>query len=144
MEDWVIWLIAAVVLAVGEIATTTFFLGPFAIGAALAAIAGLVGAPAAVAWAVFVASTLATFAFVRPVARRHLYQAPAERTGIAALVGRDATVLERISNDENCGAVKLEGETWTARSYDGDRTFEPGVRVQVIEIHGATALVDDI
>ena len=40
--------------------------------------------------------------------------------------------------------MKLEGETWTARAYDEDRTFAPGTRVQVIEIRGATALVDDL
>ncbi len=37
MDAWVIWLIAAVVFAVGEIATLGFFLAPFALGAALAA-----------------------------------------------------------------------------------------------------------
>jgi membrane protein implicated in regulation of membrane protease activity len=39
--------------------------------------------------------------------------------------------------------VKLGGEVWSARSYDGDRAFEPGQRVSVLEIKGATALVSD-
>ena len=144
MDDWVIWLVAAVVLAAGEIATTSFFLAPFAIGALLAAIAALVGAPAAISWVLFTLATVASFAFVRPVARRHLQQGPAHRTGTAALIGRNAIVLDRVSHDEMSGTVKLEGETWTARAYDEDRTFEPGTRVQVIEIRGATALVDDL
>ena len=38
MDDWVWWLIAAGVLAVGEIATMGFFLGPIAVAATLAAI----------------------------------------------------------------------------------------------------------
>ena len=33
MEDWVWWMIAAGVLAVGEIATLGFFLGPIAVAA---------------------------------------------------------------------------------------------------------------
>jgi membrane protein implicated in regulation of membrane protease activity len=144
MEDWVIWLVAAVILAAGEIATPSFFLAPFSIGAFLAAIAALVGAPAAVAWGLFAVATLATFLFVRPVARRHLQQGPAHRTGTAALIGRMAVVERRVSHFDSSGTVKLEGETWTARAYDEDRAFEPGTRVQVIEIRGATALVDDL
>ena len=58
MDDWVIWLVAAVILAAGEIATTSFFLAPFAIGAFLAAIVALVGAPAAVAWGLFAVATV--------------------------------------------------------------------------------------
>ena len=65
------------------------------------------------------------------------------RTGTAALVGQTAIVLERIANDEGTGCVKLEGETWTARAYDEDEVFEPGRRVHVVEIRGATALVTE-
>jgi membrane protein implicated in regulation of membrane protease activity len=144
MDDWVVWLVASVIFAAGEIATTSFFLAPFAIGALVAAVAALVGAPAAVAWGLFAVVTAGTFLFVRPVARRHLTQGPAHRTGTAALIGRSAIVLERVSHDDASGCVKLEGETWTARAYDEDRAFEPGTRVQVIEIRGATALVDDL
>jgi membrane protein implicated in regulation of membrane protease activity len=144
MDDWVIWLLACVVLALGEMATTSFFLAPFAIGALAAALAALVGAPSAVAWILFVVVTAAVFGFVRPIARRHLTQGPAERTGTAALIGRSATVLETVTAHGVGGTVRLEGETWTARPYDEDRAFEPGERVQVIEIRGATALVDEL
>ena len=34
MDDWVLWVIAAGVLAVGEMATLGFFLGPIAVGRA--------------------------------------------------------------------------------------------------------------
>ena len=45
--------------------------------------------------------------------------------------------------EAGAGAVKLEGEIWTARPYDGDGVFEPGSRVHVVEIKGATALVSE-
>ena len=57
----------------------------------------------------------------------------------AALVGGPATVVERV--DANGGCVKIGGEIWTARSYDEDASFEPGARVEVMKIDGATALV---
>ena len=65
------------------------------------------------------------------------------RTGTAALIGRTAQVVERVSNDEDRGTIKLEGEVWTARSFDDDHVFEPGQRVAVVEIRGATALVTE-
>jgi membrane protein implicated in regulation of membrane protease activity len=52
-------------------------------------------------------------------------------------------VLERIANAEGLGCVRIDGEVWTARSYLDDETYEPGARVQVVEIRGATALVTD-
>ncbi len=141
MDAWVIWLVAAVIFAIGEIATTSFFLAPFAIGAAGAAGVSLVGAGTTVAWIVFVVATAVSFALVRPIARRHLRQPAHTRTGTAALIGRSAMVAERIANDEGTGVVKLEGEMWTARAYDEDNVFEAGTKVEVIEIRGATALV---
>ncbi len=52
-------------------------------------------------------------------------------------------VLERIANDEGVGVVKIDGEVWTARSYEDDQVIPAGQRVQVVEIRGATALVSE-
>jgi membrane protein implicated in regulation of membrane protease activity len=141
MDAWLIWLIAGVLAGVGEIATTGFFLAPFAVGAFAAMLAALLGAGDTIQLVTFAVLTLACFALVRPIARRHMYTPPQIRTGAAALVGRSAIVLERIANDEATGSVRLEGEVWTARAYDDDLVLEPGQRVQVVEIRGATALV---
>jgi membrane protein implicated in regulation of membrane protease activity len=139
MDAWVIWLIVAVVFGVGEIATLGFFLAPFAGGALVAAIVSGAGAGAIASWAAFLVVSLVLLAALRPVAMRHMRQAPQLRTGTAALVGRNGTVVERVTSDEGC--VRIDGEIWTARPYDEDEVFEPGTRVQVLEIRGATALV---
>ena len=141
MDAWVLWLVAAVVLAVAEVANTSFYLFPFSIGAGGAALVALAGAGTPIAIVVFAVLTAVSFGVVRPIARRHLSQPPELRTGTAALVGKRAIVLERIANDEGVGCVRLDGEVWTARSYDEDAVFEPGTRVHVMEIRGATALV---
>ena len=141
MDDWVWWMIAAGALAVGEIATLGFFLGPIAVAAVAAAIVALVGGGLALQWIVFIAVSLASLLVLRPIARRHLRTPAQLRTGTAALVGAQAVVLERVDRDG--GQVKLAGEVWTARTYDEDATFEPGERVEVMKIDGATALVAD-
>jgi membrane protein implicated in regulation of membrane protease activity len=130
-----------VFFAVGEILTLGFFLGPFAIAAAAAAIVSLAGAPLAVSGLVFLGASTAAFLGLRPVVRRHR-KLPAElRTGTAALVGKTALVMERVDGDG--GSVKLDGEVWTAKAYLDDEVIEPGARVQVMEIRGATALVSE-
>src|SRR4029077_15980626 len=142
MGVWVIWLIAACVLGVGEMHQGGFYLAPFALGALLAALVGLLGAGAGLSAVVFAVASVLVFATLRPVARRHRRLPPAIRTGAAALVGRPAVVLERIANDEGVGCVKIDGgEVWTARSYDEGEVIDAGERVEVVEIRGATALV---
>jgi membrane protein implicated in regulation of membrane protease activity len=143
MEDWVLWLIAAVVFGVGEIATLGFFLAPFAGGALVAAVVAGVGGGAAISLIAFLIVSFALLGALRPLARSHRRMPPQLRTGTAALVGRSGMVIERIANRDDTGCVKLEGETWTARAYDEDEVIEPGKRVQVVEIRGATALVSE-
>jgi len=143
MEDWVLWLIAAVVFGVGEIATLGFFLAPFAGGALVAAVVAGLGGGTAFSLIAFLIVSFALLGALRPLARSHRRMPPSLRTGTAALVGRSAMVTERIHNDEGTGCVKLEGESWTARAYDEDAVIEPGKRVHVMEIRGATALVSE-
>jgi len=90
---------------------------------------------------VFIVATTASIGFLRPVARGHMHTPARLRTGTAALVGQPATVLERV--DGQGGSVKLAGEVWTARAFDEDQVFEPGQRVDVLKIDGATALVHE-
>ena len=135
------WILLALIFAAGEIMTLGFFLAPFAAGALLGAAADLAGAGAVVSVLICLISSGLFFGLLRPVARRHMRTPAQLRTGTAALVGKTATVTERI--DIGSGAVKLEGEIWTARPYDPDEVIETGSRVHVIEIKGATALVSE-
>jgi membrane protein implicated in regulation of membrane protease activity len=140
MADWLGWGIAAVVLAVGEVLTPgLFFLGPVALAAVAAGVAALVGAALWLQGIVFVLGTAASLAFLRPIARAHLRMPHAIRTGVAALEGARAVVLQRV--DDRGGRVKIGGEEWSARAYVPDEVFEPGEPVEVARIEGATALV---
>jgi membrane protein implicated in regulation of membrane protease activity len=142
MSGWVLWVVLACGFGVGEMLTTSFFLAPFAIAAALAAVAD-VAVGSAAAWIVFFSVALLTFVVVRPIVRSHLKMPPQIRTGAAALVGKQAVVLERIANHEGVGCVRIDGEVWTARSLFDDHVIEPGTVVDVVEIKGATALVSE-
>ncbi len=141
MEDWVLWMIAVGALTVGEILTMGFFLGPIAVAALVTALVAFLGAGLAVQLAVFSLLSIASIVVLRPIARRHLHVPAKIRTGTAALVGRTGVVTERV--DGGAGAIKLEGEIWTARPFVEGEVFDAGRPVHVVEIRGATALVSD-
>jgi membrane protein implicated in regulation of membrane protease activity len=144
MAGWVFWIIAAIVLAVGEMLTLSFFLAPFAGGALLAAIVDAAGGGVVLSWGIFIIASLGLLLVVRPIARSHRKMPAQLRTGTAALIGRRAVVVERIANHEAVGAIRIDnGDVWTARTYDDDETYDVGTRVEVVEIKGATALVTD-
>ena len=140
MPGWVIWAIAALALAVGEIFTPgLFFLGPVALAAVGAAVVAALGGGAVVQLIVFIGASIASVAFIRPIAKAHLRVPSQLRTGTAALTGTKAVVLQRV--DINGGRVKFGGEEWSARAYMEGDVYEPGSRVEVVKIDGATALV---
>jgi membrane protein implicated in regulation of membrane protease activity len=139
MPDWLVWLIVAAILTGGEVATMSIFLGPLALAAGAAALVAAVGAGVALQFVVFVIASIAALGLLRPAVLRRLHRGPTLRTGTAALVGEPAVALARV--DADSGRVKIGGEEWTARSYSEDEVIEPGTRVVVVEIRGATALV---
>lgn len=140
MPAWLLWAIAAVLLAVGELLTPgLFFLGPVAVAAVLACILALLGLGAVGQILGFIVASIASVAVLRPLARSHLHVPPLLRTGTAALVGTKALVLDRV--DVNGGRVRIGGEDWSARAFLDDQVLEPGERVEVVKIEGATALV---
>jgi membrane protein implicated in regulation of membrane protease activity len=139
MQSWILWVIVAAVLGTAELMAATFDLLLLAI-AALAA-GGVAGIGLGIGFQVLAfAVTAATLAvLVRPVARRHLTRHPGLRTGVAALIGREAVVLAAC--DRDAGRVRIGGEEWSARSYDPHLHIPAGTRVDVFAIEGATALV---
>ncbi len=140
MPGWLIWVLIALGLTIGELLTPgLFFLGPIAVGGIAGAVVAAVGLGWLAQLIVFVAVAAGSVGLLRPIARRHLRMPHAIRTGAAALEGAHAVVLERV--DAHGGRVKLGGEVWSARAWDESQVLEPGVRVEVMKIEGATALV---
>jgi membrane protein implicated in regulation of membrane protease activity len=139
IDAWVWWLVGAAALGIPLVITAMPEFGMFAVGAvAAAAVAGL-GFDIVVQVLAFVVVSVALIAVVRPIAARHSAQRPQLATGVDALKGKQAVVLERV--DGSGGRIKLAGEIWSARSLDPDRAYEVGQEVDVVDIEGATAIV---
>ncbi|WP_328684201.1 NfeD family protein [Streptomyces sp. NBC_01261] len=137
---WVWWLVGAAALGIPLVVTAMPEFGMFAVGAVAAAGTAGIGGDLVVQVLVFVVVSVALIAVVRPIATRHRATLPQLATGIDALRGKQAVVLERVDGSGG-GRIKLAGEIWSARSLDTDRAYEPGQEVDVVEIEGATAIV---
>jgi membrane protein implicated in regulation of membrane protease activity len=142
MYAWLLWIGAAGVLGAAEILTLGLFLAPFALAALMAGALAALGAGFAASLASFAVASLLLIFGVRPRLLARLRPPVGIRTGTAALVGSRAVVTERIAFPRT-GAVKINGEVWTARAYGEDEVIEPGTIVYVIEIRGAIALVTE-
>jgi membrane protein implicated in regulation of membrane protease activity len=136
---WMLWLAAAVLLGVTEFFTLTLVFGLLAGGALAAAVAAGLGASVPIQLLAFAVTGGVGLVAVRPVAKRHLELPPISREGSDALVGRSALVMREVT--ATGGLVHLSGEDWSARAFDEDMVIPPGVRVDVFQIEGATALV---
>jgi membrane protein implicated in regulation of membrane protease activity len=139
--DSVVWIILAAVLGVAEMLTLTAALGLLSVAALAAAAAAALGGDAFAQLVSFAVVAVAGLALVRPLIRRQLRvrMGPQHRFGVAALVGRQARVVQEVTG--HTGRVRIGGEEWSARAYDETLVIPPGATVDVIQIEGATALV---
>lgn len=140
MPAALIWLIVAVGLAGAEALTGDMFLLMLAGGGLSAAAASALTAwPIWAHGTVFLVVSVALLVLVRPALRRRLSIGSGIETGIDALTGKTALVLDTIGQQQ--GRVKLDGEVWTARPLNDGDVYQPGEQVTVMRIDGATAVV---
>lgn len=141
-EQWRwVWLIAAAVFAVGEMATPgSFFLIPFAVGSAVAAGLAFAGVGVTAEWVVFLIVSVATLMALRPLARRLDRSALDHGVGARRLVGTRATVLRPIPGEAELGLVRVDREEWRAQSTDGAPIPE-GATVRVVDVQGTRVIV---
>ena len=140
--DWTVWLGAAMLLGVAELASADLVLLMLAVGALVGAGVAFAGAPFLFQALAAAVAAVAMLVFVRPSVVRRLHSGPTLVQGHEALVGREGYALSEV--DARTGQVKLGGEVWTARPYDETAVIPEGARVQVFEIRGATAYVHEV
>jgi membrane protein implicated in regulation of membrane protease activity len=140
--DAVLWVVLAVALAIGEAFTATFLIIFFAAGALAAGGAAALGAPVILQAIVFAVVSALTVGAIRPIIMRHqrsALESGETPIGVEAIAGSRATVLEEVGTEH--GLVKIDGELWQARVMDHTEKYQPGQRVRVVEVNGATAIV---
>lgn len=134
---WV-WVGLAVFLSIAEIFTAGFFLLPFGIGAAAAALLAWLNAALVVQWLVFiVVSVVALWGLQRFVRRQDVTDLL--NIGANRYLQRQAVVLETVDPRAGTGRVRVETEEWRATS-EGE-LIEAGSDVVVTGVQGARLVV---
>lgn len=138
--QWV-WLVAAVVLALGELAVPgTFFVISFAFGAALAATVSFLGASVLAGWLCFVGGSVVALAVLVPIGRR-LNRTPTGAVGATRLQDQIGVVLREIpAGPHETGIVRIEREEWRAESEAGT-ALAVGTEVRVLRVDGTRVVV---
>jgi membrane protein implicated in regulation of membrane protease activity len=146
-ETWRwIWLVAAVVFALGELAIpTSFFLVSFAVGAVLAALVAFLDVGLTAQWIVFVGVSGLSLLVMRPLARRvDRDTEPVATAGAHRWVNRVATVLSDIPGGSGeTGLVRVEREQWRAESATGE-PLGAGTTVKVVRVDGTRLVVEPL
>ncbi|TVT23082.1 NfeD family protein [Amycolatopsis rhizosphaerae] len=140
MTPALIWLIAGVVLMAAEVISGDLVLLMLGVGALVAAGSAALTGNAVIDVIVFAVASAGLLWLARPALKRRFLHTPVVRTGIEALVGKHGVVLSAVDN-EGGGRIKLDGDVWSARSFIEGQRIEPGTKVTVVEISGATAVV---
>ena len=139
VEIWLLWLILAAVLLIGEVFTAGFFLFWFSIGAAAAGLTALMGAGEVVQLLVFIVVSGVLFATGRKFANRVTKKQP-PRIGADRFVGGIGVVLEEINQLTGTGKVRIDQELWRAESENGE-VVPAGAAVKVLRIDGTRTIV---
>ncbi|MGI8822868.1 MAG: NfeD family protein [Acidimicrobiia bacterium] len=143
MEDtelwrW-LWLGIAVVLGIGEMVTSGFFMLPFAIGAGVAALLAWADVSLPVQLVVFIITSVVALLALRRFAWSD--REPSYPVGAKRFVNASAVVTETIDPVSGQGRVRLDAETWWATTDTG-AIIEPGTPVRVVEVRGTRLVVE--
>ena len=138
----VIWALVALLFGLASARSRSVVHLPVAVAAAFACAAVALGGGLVASLFLFLVIGLIGRWVVRPITRAEDRDDARVRPGTGSLVGRPAVVVERVSNPEAVGCVRIDDELWSARTpTDEDGAIENGERVHVVEVRGSTAIV---
>ena len=89
--------------------------------------------------AAFLAVSAVLLIVTRPLVKKYINK-KSQPTNADRCIGAKAVVTEEINNLLGCGAAKVNGVEWTARS-ENDEILEIGATVTVIRIDGVKLVV---
>ena len=137
---WAIWLIAAGVFFIAEIATTGFLIFWLGLGALLAMVTSFITDSVFIQTIVFVISSTLLILLTKPLLKKITKKDKTVVTNSFSIVGKDAIVTTTIDPKQGIGQIKVDGETWSAKCSD-DIVIEKGTEVKILAIDGVKAVV---
>ena len=138
---WYIWLIAAGIFFVVEIATVGFLIFWLGVGAILAMIASFITDNILIQTAIFVISSSLLIPLTKPLVNKYFDDGKKVATNAYSLIGKKGVVIVDINILDGTGQVKVNGEVWSAKA---DTNISKGTEIEILEIDGVKLLVKPI
>lgn len=136
-----IWLAAAAIFLIIEIATPSLVFACFVVGSIASAITAYLY-PDSYLWqiAIFAVISMILIPLTRPLARKISIESP-QKSNVDAMVNRTGMVVKAIDPDKDIGQVRVEGQVWQAQAAG---KIEEGAKVKVTGVTGARLTVEKI
>jgi len=134
---WYLWLIAAGIFFIVEIATTGFLIFWLGIGSILAMITSFITDNLFIQTAVFVVSSIILILLTKPLISKYVDNKKIIPTNAYSIIGKIGIATTDIDSI-NGGQVKVNGEIWSAKS---DNTIVKDTEVEVLKIEGVKLIV---
>lgn len=139
-NPWALWLTLAALLGIAEVLSLDLVLIMVATGC-LAAAGVAVIAPGMWPLQILVAAIVSvlTLLVLRPTLLARVRNMPGYRSSLDKMVGSTGIATAEITR--HSGEVKIDGQTWSARTFDANTVIAAGHGIEVYEVDGVTAVV---
>ncbi len=145
MSIWIIWLILAIILMIIEILVPAFFFALFSFSALCSVVIAFLF-PKQVYWqvGVFVVISFILTVYVRKIFIKYFAKSDKEyKTNIDSLIGKRFKLIEEVNNDENRGAIVINGVRWRVITQD-ENNIEKNQKIEIIGIEGTKLIVKKV
>ncbi len=139
---WSFWLIVAGIFFIIEIATVGFLIFWLGVGAIFAMITSFITNNIAIQTIVFVLVSSILIPLTKPLADKFSGK-KAVATNSYSLINKHGIVIADINPIEGTGLVKVNGETWSAKS-ESEVSIAKGTEVKVLSVEGVKLVVSPI
>ena len=136
---WYIWLIAAAVFFIIEVATVGFLIFWLGIGALFAMIISFFTDNILLQTGVFVVVSAILIPITKPFVDKYLVKKTIP-TNTYSVLNKTGIITKPITSKDDVGLVKIDGEVWSAKS-DNDIRIDKGTEVKVLKIDGVKLIV---
>ena len=123
---WQIWLVISLFFFILEIATTGFLIFWFGVGGLVATLCSLVIKNVIVQTLIFIVTSTLLTIFTKPLGDKYVKTTKTTKTNAYTVEGR--------------GQVIIDGETWSAKSFD-DSFIPKGTEIKVESLNGVKVIV---
>lgn len=139
---WSFWLIAAGIFFIIEIATVGFLIFWLGIGALFAMVASFFTSSIIVQTVVFVVTSAILIPLTKPLADKFTGKETIP-TNTYSLINKHGIVITEINPIKGTGLVKVNGETWSAKSED-ESIIAENTEIEVLAIDGVKLIVSPV